>query len=68
QTPFLYVFGFGHGGCLSHKLLLLGFYHRLIELIGFALVAGATFWDLHLRNASTSGIRRTAQTGGHIEL
>jgi arsenite methyltransferase len=32
---------------------LLGFYHRLVELIGFALIAGAIFWDLRLRSATT---------------
>ncbi len=31
---------------------LLGPYDRLIELIGFALIAGATFLDLRLRNAA----------------
>jgi arsenite methyltransferase len=47
---------------------LLGPYHRVVELIGFTLVAGATVWDLRLRNKVMRVERRGATMGGHVEV
>ncbi|MGH8502966.1 MAG: MerC family mercury resistance protein [Gammaproteobacteria bacterium] len=38
---------------------MLGFYHRAAELLGFALMAGAVFWDLRLRHAEGEPARAT---------
>jgi arsenite methyltransferase len=47
---------------------LLGPYHRFAELIGFALIAGGTLWDLRLRNATTRLKQSRAATGGRVEV